>query len=397
MITTQKIATYLLIGTLALTGKIAVAEASEVPIAGINLLLDELYHNSKDADKEIAQVLLTGTTTGNDLVFAKVTNYVNIRSKANEDSEILGKLYNNSAATIVAKDGDWYQIKSGNVTGYIKAEFLLTGNDAEELAKTVGSRLATVTTTTLKVREKASLDSTVLTLVPIDDELQVLKEKDGWVKVSIDQNTKGYVSSDYVKLWTEYEEAVSIEEEQERLEEEEAAAREAEATRNTNSYSTSSSSNQSSSNQSSSNKSSNNSSSSTKSSSANKAVSSSNSSSLRSQIVSYALQFEGNPYVWGGTSLNNGVDCSGFTQSVLGDFGIYIPRTSRTQATGGRKVSLDNLQPGDLIFYAKNGSINHVALYIGNGKVISASSPRTGIRIANYDYRQPVKARSYIN
>jgi len=387
MITTQKIATYLLIGTLALTGKAAFAEASEVPIAGINLLLDELYHNSKDADEEIANILLAGTTADNDLVFAKVTNYVNIRSKANEDSEILGKLYNNSAATIVTKDGDWYQIKSGNVTGYIKAEFLLLGNEAEELAKTVGSRLATVTTTTLKVREKASQDSTVLTLVPIDDELKVLKEKDGWVKVSIDQNTKGYVSSDYVKLWTEYEEAVSIEEEQERLEEEEAAAREAEEVRNTNSNSTSSSSN----------KSSSNSSSSTKSSSGIKAFSSSNSSSIRNQIVSYALQFEGNPYVWGGTSLNNGADCSGFTQSVLQDFGIYIPRTSRTQATAGRKVSLDNLQPGDLIFYAKNGSINHVALYIGNGQVISASSPSTGIRIANYDYRQPVKARSYIN
>jgi cell wall-associated NlpC family hydrolase len=396
MITTQKIATYLLIGTLALTGKAAVAEASEVPIAGITLSLEELFVNTKDSDKEIAQILLAGTTENNDLAFAQVTNYVNIRSKANENSEILGKLYNNAAATIVAKEKDWYEIKSGNVTGYIKAEFLLTGKDAEEIAKNAGNRLATVTTTTLKVREKASTDSTVVTLVPIDDELKVLKEKDGWVKVSIDDDTKGYVSADYVNVWTEYEEAVSIEEEQERLADE-AAAREAEERAQNSSNSSSSSSRNSSSSSSSSKSSSSNTSSSSNSSSSNNSSGSSNNSSLRSQIVNYALQFEGNPYVWGGTSLTNGADCSGFTQSVLEHFGIYIPRTSRTQANSGRKVSIDNLQPGDLVFYAKNGTINHVALYIGNGNVISASSPSTGIRITNYDYRQPYRARTYIN
>jgi cell wall-associated NlpC family hydrolase len=123
----------------------------------------------------------------------------------------------------------------------------------------------------------------------------------------------------------------------------------------------------------------------------------SNSSSIRNKLVEYALQFEGNPYIWGGTSLKNGADCSGFTQSVFRDNGIRIPRTSRTQATGGRRVSIDNIQPGDLIFYKKNGTINHVALYIGKGKVISASSPSTGIRIRNYDYRQPYRAVNYID
>ncbi|HCM12812.1 MAG TPA: hydrolase Nlp/P60, partial [Lachnospiraceae bacterium] len=124
--------------------------------------------------------------------------------------------------------------------------------------------------------------------------------------------------------------------------------------------------------------------------------SSGQSSSLRSNIVSYALRFEGNPYVWGGTSLTGGTDCSGFTQSVYEQFGIYIPRDSRSQAGSGRQVSLSSMKPGDLIFYSRNGRINHVVLYIGNGKVIGASSRREGITIKNYNYRTPVKVVSYL-
>lgn len=118
---------------------------------------------------------------------------------------------------------------------------------------------------------------------------------------------------------------------------------------------------------------------------------------LRNKIVKYALRFEGNPYVWGGTSLTRGADCSGFTQSIFRNMGFRIPRTSRTQATGGKRISLSKIKPGDLLFYRRNGRINHVAIFIGNGKVISASSARTGIRITKYNYRQPYKAVSYIN
>ncbi len=125
--------------------------------------------------------------------------------------------------------------------------------------------------------------------------------------------------------------------------------------------------------------------------------SSTDSSSLRKEIVAYALQFEGNPYVWGGTSLTTGADCSGFMQSVFRDMGINIPRTSRSQAAGGREVSLGNIKPGDLVFYKKNGIVDHVALYIGNENVISASSPSTGIRVSVYNYRKPCKAVSYID
>jgi cell wall-associated NlpC family hydrolase len=120
-------------------------------------------------------------------------------------------------------------------------------------------------------------------------------------------------------------------------------------------------------------------------------------SSLRNEVVAYALQFEGNPYVWGGTSLTKGADCSGFAQSVFRDKGISIPRTSRAQATSGKMVSLSNLKPGDLVFYRKNGIINHVAIYIGEGKVISASTPSTGIKVSEYRYRKPYKAASYFD
>lgn len=121
------------------------------------------------------------------------------------------------------------------------------------------------------------------------------------------------------------------------------------------------------------------------------------SSAIRNEIVEYALKFEGNPYVWGGTSLTKGADCSGFTQSVFRDKGIMIPRNSRAQATGGKRVSIKDIKPADLIFYGRGGTINHVAIYIGNYKVISASNAKTGIRVTKYDYRKPLKAVSYID
>lgn len=395
MIKIHKLASYLLIGTLVFTGREVIAFATvdtvtgsdiistEEPIAGINLALEELYQTSDNAEQEITQYLEKNCSTEFDNIgFAQVTDYVNIRSKASENGEILGKLYNDSAATILSTKDGWHQIKSGSVKGYIKAEFLVTGEDAEKIAKSVGSRIATVTTTTLKVREKASLDSEVLMLVPEGEELKVVKEQENWEKISLGDNKIGYVSDEYVTIQTVYEEAVSIEEEQERLEEE-AAANEEETT--------SSSSNSSSTNSSNGSKTESNNTVS------NDTSNDSNSSDLGRKIASYALQFKGNPYVWGGTSLTNGADCSGFTQSVFAHFGISIPRTSRTQATGGARVSLDNLKAGDLLFYTNGGTINHVALYIGNGQVIGASSPATGIRISRYNYRQPYKAVRYIN
>ncbi len=387
MVSVRKIATCMLVGTLAFAGHTETAKASETPVAGIDMVLSNINFGSQAVNIGLQTFLLSiSDEPENDLAFAKVDNYVNIRSESNEDSKILGKLYKDSAATILKKEGEWYQVKSGAVTGYIKADFLLTGENAVEFSKKVGDTFATVNTATLRVREKASEQSGIVTLIPIGEEYKVVSEKKDWVKIRIDQETTGYVSKNYVTLQKEYAEAVSIEEEQARLERE---AQEAVQSMSVSSAQRSDTVQRSTAK------------SEVKSSSisVNEPVTSqaSDNSSLRNQIVNYALQFEGNPYVWGGTSLTRGADCSGFTQSILEHFGIYIPRTSRAQGASGKRVDMDNIQPGDLIFYRKNGTINHVALYIGNGKVISAKSSREGIRITNYNYRTPYKAVSYIN
>ena len=375
MVSVRKIATCMLVGTLAFAGHTESVKAAETPVAGIDLLLSDLNSSSQGINLGMQTFLLSQTKAQeSNLAFAKVNSYVNIRSKGNENSKILGKLYKDNAATILEKEGNWYRVKSGSVTGYIKADYLITGKKAEEHSEKVGDTMATISTTTLRVREKASEESTTLTLVPIGEEYQVTKEKEDWVKIKVDESTSGYVAKEYVELKKVYEEAVSIEEERAVL-----AAQTASSIQTLSSSQNTNSKEEGKTN-------------------TNKVQSSSvsNHSSLRNKIVNYALRFEGNPYVWGGTSLTRGADCSGFTQSVLENFGINIPRTSRAQAASGRRVDLDDIKPGDLIFYRRNGRINHVALYIGNGKVIGAKSSREGIKITNYNYRTPYMAVSYI-
>lgn len=331
-------------------------------------------------------------------------DYVNIRKKGDTESEILGKLYKGSAATLLSTEGEWLKIKSGSVTGYINSEFLATGFDAEEIVDKYATKLATVTTTTLKVREKKSAESECLTMVPTGETYVVLKEYDKWVKIVIDDgeenqdNIKGYVSKKFVEVTVEFKEAISTEEEQAKLAQEE-AAKQAEQEQleklqqqSQNKQSTSKSSSNSSSKSSSKNKSTV-----TK---KNVVIAEDPSGSGNgSEIASYALNFVGNPYVYGGTSLTNGTDCSGFTQSVYRSYGYNIPRDSRSQAAGaGSKVSLSSLKSGDLVFYTgSSGSVSHVALYIGGGQVVHASTERTGIKVSNVNYRTPYMARRVIN
>ena len=113
------------------------------------------------------------------------------------------------------------------------------------------------------------------------------------------------------------------------------------------------------------------------------------------QIADYAVQFVGNPYVWGGTSLTNGADCSGFTLSVFANFGIGLSRTAESQSYGGTSVDFGSLQPGDLLFYNSTGSIDHVAIYIGGGQIVHAANSRKGIIISDAYYQTPVCARRY--
>ncbi len=331
-----------------------------------------------------------------DIAIAQVTNYVNLRSEPSEEGEILGKLYNNSAATIISVEGDWYKIKSGTVDGYVKAEFVVSGAEAEELAKEVGHRTATVNTETLKVRNDAGLDATVQTLIPEGESYDVVEELDGWVKIAVDTDIEGYVSSEYVNLETEFVEAESIEEEKARLAEEERIRKEAEEAAKKADEAAAAAKKKETKSESSSTSTTNTESSQAASSEAAAPAVTAPVSGSRAAIVSYALQFVGNPYVAGGTSLTNGADCSGFTYSVFADCGISIPRDSRSQAAGGTPVDLSAIQPGDLLFYSDGGSINHVALYIGNGQVVHASTAKTGIKISAYNYRTPCKAVTYI-
>ena len=347
---TRRIATYCMIGSLTLLGGTRTVYASVQPIAGITVLLNDISINPDITSAEIKNTL-DPIIEYQDLAIANVADYVNIRSDANTNSKVLGKLYSNGAAKILETEGDWLKIESGNVTGYIMSDYLLTGPDVYGVAENAKTRLATVKAKILNVRAKAGTNSSVVTQIPKGHVFEVLKDRDDWIEISVGDKT-GYVSTDYVDIETDFKQAISIEEEQEiiELEKERQEAQES-----------------------------------------NKV------SSLRRQIVNYALRFEGNPYVWGGTSLTRGADCSGFTQSALKNFGIYIPRNSRSQANAGKRVSMDKIQPGDLIFYRKNGVVNHVAMYIGNGKVIGAASRREGINIKNYNYRTPYKAVSYIN
>lgn len=380
-----KIMTGCIVGTIIISSNAFTTKAatidSDLPKAGITFALNEKYtSNPETADSEIKKIL--EPSEYDNIAIARVSYYVNMRSEPNEESEILGKIYNNSAATILEEDGDWYLVKSGTVTGYIKAEYFVTGDEAEALANEVGTRIAKVNTTTLKVRNDASLDATVQTLVPIEEEMEVVEELDGWVKVKIDSDVLGFVSAEYVDLRTDFVQAESIEEEQARIAKEEAERKAAEeAARAADEAAKKKASKSSKS----------------KTATASTSASSGTTSGSRQAIVSYALQFVGNPYVWGGTSLTNGADCSGFTQSVFGDNGISISRTSRSQGSGGREVSVDNIQPGDLLFYSNGSSINHVAIYIGNGQVVHASTEKTGIKISNAFYRTPCKAVSYID
>lgn len=339
---------------------------SSIPIESI---VEWINVEETQDDTETATEEITEEDVFRNLVIAQVNNYVNVRSIPSEEGEIIGKLYDNSVGTFISEENGWYQINSGSVTGYVKAEFCVTGDDAVEIAKQVGKRLATVTTQTLFVRKEPSLEASILSMVPEADELLVLDEVEGWVKVDVEEGT-GWISTDYADLHSEFVQAESREEEEARLakekEEREKARQAAAAAAAAQSAATT-----------------------TTASAPATEYSVGSGSDMGVAVAEYALQFVGNPYVYGGTSLTNGADCSGFVMSVYANFGVSLPHSSASDRSQGYAVDgLANAQPGDLICYS-----GHVALYIGNGQIVHASNKKTGIIVSDASYRKILAIR----
>ena len=371
-------------GLTASTAEIAIKGSGEIPIGGML----ESNEQTTISDKKIERTIVVSEGYTRDLreasnaaklsadeegfkslVIARVNNYVNVRDIPSEDGEIVGKLYDKSVGTFIEESDGWYKISSGSVEGYVKAEFCVTGDDAVSYAREVGTRIATVTTTTLYVREEPGTDAVILGMVPIEDELIVTEELDGWVKVNIEEGD-GYVSTDFVNMSTEFVKAESIEEERARLAKEEAARAEAKAAAARKAAENKASSGSSSSGQ-------------------TTTYAPPSGSASGQAVVDFAMQFVGNPYVYGGTSLTNGADCSGFVMSVYGNFGVSLPHSSAADRNVGAAVNgIENAQPGDIICYS-----GHVGIYAGNGQIVHASTSKTGIIVSNATYRSILSIR----
>ena len=422
-----------------------------------------------------------------ELIFAQCEEYINVRSEADENSEVVAKLYNDGSATVEeTEDNGWYKIKSGNAEGYVKAEYFATGEQAKEIADQVAYNVAVVNAEALNIRTAPSEESDVIDVAEQSQELEVVDTSGDWATVALGNDVYGFIHPDYCEYKTYYPTAVTLEEEAAREEAmrraEEAKAQAAEeasyeeaadsgeevsedisyseesvspdtsyddgsvstdtsyddgsastdtsyddgsastdtsydngSTGTDTSYDNGSTSTDTSYDNGSTgtDTSYDNGSTGTDTSYDNGSTgtdtsydngntgtdtttdSSASDSSLGQQIADYAVQFVGNPYVYGGTSLTNGTDCSGFTMSVMANFGIGLARTAADQSYGGTSVAISDIMPGDLLFYSDGSGISHVALYIGGGQIVHAATESQGIIISNYNYDTPVCAARY--
>ena len=299
---------------------------------------DDASQESEQAN-EAAQTPTAAQTCGYTNLGMSVisSGNLNIRQEASTDSEVVGILTNHNACELLEDAGDWYKVTSGKVTGYVSKQYLVTGDEAESIAEQEIKTVATVNTETLNVRAEKSTEAAVLSQVGNSEAFTVNSVADGWVEISVDDSV-GYISQDYVTLAQALPTAKTIEQ----------------------------------------------------------VKYGDGVSDVRASVVSYALQFVGNRYVWGGTSLENGVDCSGFTMRILGKYGISLPHSSRAQPSYGTKISASEAKPGDLFFYGSGRSISHVAIYIGNGQIVHASNKRDGIKVSNAYYRNPICVARYL-
>lgn len=299
---------------------------------------DDASQESEQAN-EAAQTPTAAQTCGYTNLGMSVisSGNLNIRQEASTDSEVVGILTNHNACELLEDAGEWYKVTSGKVTGYVNKQYLVTGDEAESIAEQEIKTVATVNTETLNVRAEKSTEAAVLSQVGNSEAFTVNSVADGWVEISVDDSV-GYISQDYVTLAQALPTAKTIEQ----------------------------------------------------------VKYGDGVSDVRASVVSYALQFVGNRYVWGGTSLEKGVDCSGFTMRILGKYGISLPHSSRAQPSYGTKISASEAKPGDLFFYGSGRSISHVAIYIGNGQIVHASNKRDGIKVSNAYYRNPICVARYL-
>jgi len=414
------VATSLVAGAFVWAGGVEANAAgldTEFASAGGSVALEE-YCEASDANKpeaEIATIIEKSVqavkeehSIFKDVCIANVEEegYVNVRKNPTTEAKVVGKIFGNCGGQIIKEKDGWYKIKSGNVKGWVKAEYFVTGEDAKDYAVESGYVLATVKESGLRVRKKQSKKGDVISNVYKEETYAVTKygKTDDWIKLGIDDGVEGWVSTEYIDLKLGYETAITLEEERAQIEAQQEAERQAaeEASRqasiaaseaaeeaaaqNTQSYQESTemttvyqqTTRQNVTRQYTTER--------------ETEASVSYDSGTGAAVVAYAKQFLGNPYVWGGSSLTNGTDCSGFTMSVYAHFGYSLPRTSGAQRSAGLGVSLSEVKPGDIICY--NG---HVALYIGGGQIIHASTPSTGIIISSMYYgSSPICARRII-
>ena len=386
------------------------ASSVEFGVAGISKTLGDVYSSGDHEVSEKITELFNAEIYSpfSNLGVSVATNYVNVRSQPSTESEVVGKLYNGCAAEILEwLEGDWVKIVSGDVEGYIASNYLATGKAAEELADEHAEKYATVKAEGLRVREEPSLEARIYELLSSGARFPVVKEDGDWVEILLstdgDRGTDftGFVHKDYVDVEIIFKEAISIEEEQriirqqreaeraeaerlQRLAEEEERRRVEEARRQEEARKAAEEKKKTEQE--------------TKKED-NPTGGSSKGSATGNEIANYAQKFVGNRYVWGGTSLTQGADCSGFVYTIYQQYGYKLDRVSRDQArTAGRKVDISDRQPGDLIFYTDSrGTVNHVAIYIGNDKIVHAANKRQGIIISPYNYRKVYRVRRVVN
>ena len=355
----QKVILSAVAGMILVPGRVldvpAAGKTGEQPFvqaSGIESVLEKCYETEV---KDNINLYLVPTEEGEylNMAFSDTGDHTYIRSAPDENSDWVGKLYQDSAAQVLEYLDGWTKVRSGSAEGYVPADSLITGEEASLRAEEFEVRTVTVTAYALNVRDGQGTGADILTQVGLGETYEVTGDPvDGWYPVKVGE-IDGWVSGNYVTEETSYSYGETKEEEEARLEEEARRAEEARAAET------------------------------------GAAAGILPGGSVTGQaVIDYACQFIGNPYVWGGTSLTDGADCSGFVQSVYAHFGVSLPRTTYEMVNSGYAVSYAEALPGDLILYD-----GHVGLYMGDGTIVNAMNEADGIGICSATYTNIIAVR----